>query len=651
MPTENRIKDTQNMSLHLHNPYIVSMQGSLKTGPVFTMPNFPVICGGGSCGGKNGVHEPGQQPDVAPKPGEEPKQMDAGIKPGAGPEAASEPVKGAAPKWEKVVENGRVIWVDHTRKMISYTKPEDWSENEADTEAAQIAEAQATQNAESQDTQNAESQELSRFKHCTAFYLPVEFNFLEYYLNMTRYKSFGWMLSLIMLGMANFFNKKLDDANEERVSQTETLDDGKHAGAKSMQGAGQEQVSKTTHRIKTLVDFITEKSLQENVLFKLEKEMEKLQSHQVLNKLQQILDKYNSDPRNTSAQSEISSSASESESAELNDDVSESWTYKCNTQSFAVWYAQFRSYNAVHVTFTDKDSRKENFYLFTKRDNDTDQRSSSAKTNQKYLFVYDGQIQELSSAMQNIAKVDRPKRDLLTTLIKKMDYMYEETKPGADGISYYECLYATDAGYWHDSARQILMQYGHTRADLREAMDKFVRAIAKYPFDIESTPHKEFRYNYEAGTHHFEHDDDWHVIIRLDQGKPLIFFCAKDQQPQNCIPCTRERALGSKHATSPYTVKASDPSKRALVQKSPANPHQAHDREVAASAAKQRIEADKNRGRVRSTKGETEFSRRKTQLPPRAGRSLSPGGVQRELDQAMAQARDRVRSPSPLSLV
>jgi hypothetical protein len=344
MPTENRIKDTQNMSLHLHNPYIVSMQGSLK------ITGFPVLCGGGACG-KNGVHEPGPQPmqDAGLKPDSEPQappQQHAGAKsmPGAGPEAASEPVKGAASQWEKVLDdNGKFFYMNHDTGQFSYEKPEGWSENEADTEATQITEEKATQ--------NAESQELSRFKHCTACYLPVELKTMESYLNMyQRSRSFGWMLSLMMLSMANFFKKTLDDANEKQDTETEQDD------------ANREQDTKTEHTMETLSDFIMEKGLQQSVLFRFTSDLQQLQDKQYLlegkqylNKMQQILDKYSHEPTNTSAQSDKSSSVSESDSAELNDDVSESWTYKCNTtRSFTVWHTEFfRTYDAVHVTFTD----------------------------------------------------------------------------------------------------------------------------------------------------------------------------------------------------------------------------------------------------------------------------------------------------------
>jgi hypothetical protein len=445
MPTKNRIKDTQNMSLHLHNPYIVSMQGSLKTNGLSDM-----LCVGGGCGRKDGVHEPGA------KPGE-----DEGRRPedeGRRPEPQQQmPVQRAPPKWKKVEENGHFLWVDHERKMLSYSKPEGWSENEANTEARQDA-------AKSQTAQNAESQESSRFKHCTAFYLPVECNFLVSYLNMTDHRSFGWMLSIIMLSIAKLFSehKTSDDANEEEQSKI------LHTKAKTINDGNEEAVSETDDRRKSLLDFIEKQSFDENVMFKLSadmKERELEQSRLFLEKMQQVLHRYSESAK---------SSSRESESAKLNDYVLESWTYKCNTQSIA-------AYDAVHLVFTDKDARKENFYLFTKRGNDSDKHSSSAKTNQKYLFVYDGTMEELRSQMQDIAKVDTPKPHVFTTLIEQMDDLYEETKPGADGVSYYECKYATDAGYWHDSAQRILMQY-HAHG-LQQPMDKFVRAIAKRLFD------------------------------------------------------------------------------------------------------------------------------------------------------------------------
>ena len=122
------------MSLHLHNPYIVRMQGSLKTGP--SMPSFPVLCGG-----KDGVCEPVQKPetDDRSKPEKpEPQQMPS--KPPPPPQSmqehgkeAVEPVKGDASKWEKQVDNdGNFCYWNSGTKKYTYTQPEGWSENKAD---------------------------------------------------------------------------------------------------------------------------------------------------------------------------------------------------------------------------------------------------------------------------------------------------------------------------------------------------------------------------------------------------------------------------------------------------------------------------------------------------------------------------------------
>jgi hypothetical protein len=231
---------------------------------------------------------------------------------------------------------------------------------------------------------------------------------------------------------------------------------------------------------------------------------------------------------------------------------------------------------------------------------------------------------EFISSFQSMNPLSNKIVDLLK---KQIDNLYEQIKPGPDGVSYYECESATDAGYWHDSAQRIFNTSAHTKALFQHAMDKFVRAIAKRLFYIECAPHKKLTYNYHADRHHFEHDDDWHVIVRLEQGKPLIFFCATDQQPQNCIACTRARALGKTVPyASPYAVVASE---------APENDqndleYREHDPKAAADAARQREQTFKNRGRPAM-----QFSQRQKK-PQHAARSVSPSAFQRKLDEARA---------------
>jgi len=220
----------------------------------------------------------------------------------------------------------------------------------------------------------------------------------------------------------------------------------------------------------------------------------------------------------------------------------ESWTCKYNRKSFS-------EFDAVHVIFSNKNFLlKENFYLFTRRDPDTDKSSAGAKTNKKYMLSYCGAMDDVCYKINRNGDLHRngdlpnaAETKFFAQLKQEMDDLYEKTKPDKDGVSYYECEETTDDGYWHDSAQRILRETTHENTT---AMNKFVHAIAKRLFKVEYESHKKFTYNFKPQLHSFALDDEFHVIVRLQHGKPLIFFCSKDQQPNNCVPCSRERAVG-----------------------------------------------------------------------------------------------------------
>jgi hypothetical protein len=204
-------------------------------------------------------------------------------------------------------------------------------------------------------------------------------------------------------------------------------------------------------------------------------------------------------------------------------------------------------YDCVHVCFTRTETQpndspvheQQNFYLFSKC-------LPGKYQMHKYLCMSEGVLTNVS--MRNIQnhqnkKVTFPQQTVKAYRLKtEMD---ELTKPDEDGIHYYECLNTTDLGYWHDHALKILEQASPTGLLEREKeqMNKFVFTIANRLFAIPNDKPKYISYNHSAKNHIVEHDD-FHVIVRVENSQALIFFCAKELQPDNCVPCTKDKALG-----------------------------------------------------------------------------------------------------------
>ncbi len=116
------------------------------------------------------------------------------------------------------------------------------------------------------------------------------------------------------------------------------------------------------------------------------------------------------------------------------------------------------------------------------------------------------------------------------------------------GPKYFECLKTTDNGFWHDNAGAILQQASPTALSptQQQKLTTFIHTIAKRLFLINYDVEKDITYQFDALNHRVEHDD-FHVIIRRVKGDVLIFFCAKDKQPDNCVLCTKEKALGTEN--------------------------------------------------------------------------------------------------------
>ena len=142
--------------------------------------------------------------------------------------------------------------------------------------------------------------------------------------------------------------------------------------------------------------------------------------------------------------------------------------------------------------------------------------------------------QNIDNSMKQLLTEEQ--RSVLESFIKRLH---------TSGPKYYECLKKTDDGFWHDNAGAILQQASSTALlpTQQQKLTTFIHTIAKRLFLINYDVKKDITYQFDALNHRVEHDD-FHVIIRREKGEVLIFFCAKDQQPDNCVLCTKEKALG-----------------------------------------------------------------------------------------------------------
>jgi hypothetical protein len=123
------------------------------------------------------------------------------------------------------------------------------------------------------------------------------------------------------------------------------------------------------------------------------------------------------------------------------------------------------------------------------------------------------------------------------------------------GYVYYELPYTCDDGFWHDTALEILRRanFQELKPQQQQELSKFVRVISDRVFVLLVTKSVDFkqnliiRYEYDASQHKVAHGDHYHVIMRFEKNKLLIFVCTSNgDRPLNCDPCTKERALGRK---------------------------------------------------------------------------------------------------------
>jgi hypothetical protein len=291
----------------------------------------------------------------------------------------------------------------------------------------------------------------------------------------------------------------------------------------------------------------------------------------ITEKWEQIQNKYTNNIQKDASQT------AESDTSSKTLQPNEKWTVTTNT------CAVEDKYDCVHVCFTETiGKQQDNFYLFVNR---------SSTISEKYLILYQGVMTGLIRILQDHRNEKGEKvNDAATMKAKTLKlFMDELTRPDENGIRYFECVDNTDQGYWHDHARAILKNaspYGLVDTEKKQ-MSKFVHTIAKRLFLVDyEDPQYTITYNHDVRNHTVKHND-FHVIMRVNNNKVRIFFCAKEQQPANCEPCSKETALGTENAHG-KPVQAPVQQDTANTAKAPAQPDAAKDAaNVAQAPAKQ----------------------------------------------------------------
>jgi hypothetical protein len=208
--------------------------------------------------------------------------------------------------------------------------------------------------------------------------------------------------------------------------------------------------------------------------------------------------------------------------------------------------------------------REELFHLFW---NDSHDDSHP----EKYLVAYSGRMQGTIDAIRNDidaigndidAMGNDPSHDTATEKYRQyMQYMTtvmahqaSSQPPGAGlfsgitpGVHYWKCPETTDLGYWHDHAHDILCDVDSEltfNSDLtkQRKLHNFILVIAKRLFGVLLPPNPQLTYKFESTHHRVVVGNEFHVIIRLENGQALIFYTGR-RPPRFCDPTSQGDAL------------------------------------------------------------------------------------------------------------
>ena len=215
--------------------------------------------------------------------------------------------------------------------------------------------------------------------------------------------------------------------------------------------------------------------------------------------------------------------------------------------------------NMVVLTFAsthdNQDSRnhgKETFYLFWDDVHDD-------SYPEKYLVAYSGRMQEtidaISKDLSHYTATERY-REYMKYITMYMTHQALSQPPGAGlpsgltpGVHYWKCPATTDMGFWHDHAHDILCDVDsavafHSDHTKIRKLHNFILVIAKRLFRVALPTNPQLTYKFESNHHRVVVGDEFHVIIRLEQDKALIFYTGKNA-PKNCSLSSHAEALNT----------------------------------------------------------------------------------------------------------
>ena len=210
------------------------------------------------------------------------------------------------------------------------------------------------------------------------------------------------------------------------------------------------------------------------------------------------------------------------------------------------------TFASTHDNQVSRNHRKEMFYLFWDDFHDDSHP-------EKYLVAYSGRMQETIDAISNDPSHNTASeryRQYMDYINMYMQHQALSQPPGAPlplgmtlGVHYWKCPETTDMGFWHDHAHDILCDVDsavafhsdHTKA---RKLDNFILVIAKRLFRVALPTNPQLTYKFESNHHKVVVGDEFHVIIRLEQDKALIFYTGKNA-PKNCSLSSHAEALNT----------------------------------------------------------------------------------------------------------
>jgi hypothetical protein len=188
---------------------------------------------------------------------------------------------------------------------------------------------------------------------------------------------------------------------------------------------------------------------------------------------------------------------------------------------------------------------------------------------EKYLVAYKGRMHETIDAIRNDLSHTAATQCFKTyerywqTYLRTYNSMNVQSPwallPSGMtlGVHYWKCPKTTDGGFWHDHAHDILCDVDSRHAfvdqNKQRKLHNFILVIAKRLFSVPLPTNPKLSYVFQSTHHRVVVGEEFHVIIRLENGQSLIFYTGKNA-PKHCSPCSLAEALDTFASTPGHYV-------------------------------------------------------------------------------------------------